>query len=104
MKNACPDVHGGTNFWPPSYSQKTRLLYITGNEGCANIIPDPTAHVQGKFGGGSYVNEARITSGLVVLDPPTGEGKMRKEHPSPNPSAALTTAGGTAGTALLYRT
>ena len=38
--NACPDVHGGTNFWPPSYSQKTKLLYIGGNEGCANITPD----------------------------------------------------------------
>ncbi len=66
LKNACPDVHGGTNFWPPSYSQKTKLLYITGNEGCANIVPDQTAHVRGKFGGGGYVNEARITSGLVV--------------------------------------
>jgi alcohol dehydrogenase (cytochrome c) len=72
LKNACPDVHGGTNFWPPSYSQKTKLLYITGNEGCANIVPDQTAHVRGKFGGGGYVNEARITSGLVVLDPTSG--------------------------------
>ena len=24
LKNACPDVHGGTNFWPPAYSQKTQ--------------------------------------------------------------------------------
>ena len=40
LKNACPDVHGGTNFWPPSFSQKTKLLYIAGNEGCADIMPD----------------------------------------------------------------
>ena len=65
IKNSCPDVHGGTNFWPPSYSPKTKLLYIAGNEGCADITPDPTAHVRGKFGGGGYVNEARITSALV---------------------------------------
>src|SRR5712691_4408166 len=32
LKGACPDVHGGTNFWPPAYSQKTRLLYVGGNE------------------------------------------------------------------------
>jgi alcohol dehydrogenase (cytochrome c) len=101
LKNACPDVHGGTNFWPPSYSQKTRLLYITGNEGCANIVPDQTAHVRGKFGGGGYVNEARITSGLVVLDPASGEVKRRKEHAYPNHSGVLTTAGGIVVTALL---
>jgi alcohol dehydrogenase (cytochrome c) len=101
MKNACPDVHGGTNFWPPSYSQKSRLLYITGNEGCADIVPDPTAHVQGKFGGGGYRNEARIESGLVVVDPASGEVKARKLHPYPNHSGVLTTAGGIVVTALL---
>jgi alcohol dehydrogenase (cytochrome c) len=101
MKGACPDVHGGTNFWPPSYSQKTKLLYITGNEGCANIVPDPTAHVRGKFGGGGYVNEERITSGLVVVDPASGEVKMRKPHPYPNHSGVLTSAGGIVVTALL---
>ncbi len=40
MVNSCPDVHGGTNFWPPSYSEKTHLLYIAGDEGCADITPD----------------------------------------------------------------
>ena len=88
LKNACPDVHGGTNFWPPAYSQKTKLLYIAGNEGCANIMPDQTAHVQGKFGGGGYVNEARITSSLVVVDPASGEVKTRKEQPYPATTAA----------------
>jgi alcohol dehydrogenase (cytochrome c) len=101
IKNVCPDVHGGTNFWPPSYSQKTRLLYIAGNEGCANITPDPTAHVRGKFGGGNYVNEARITSSLAVVDPASGELKMRKELPYGNHSGVLTTAGGIVVTALL---
>jgi alcohol dehydrogenase (cytochrome c) len=101
LKNACPDVHGGTNFWPPSYSQKTKLLYITGNEGCADIVPDPTAHVRGKFGGGGYRNDARINSGLVVIDPASGEVKARKEHAYPNHSGVLTTAGGIVVTALL---
>src|SRR6059058_275828 len=91
VKNACPDVHGGTNFWPPSYSRKTNLVYIAGNEGCADIIPDQTAHVRGKFGGGGYRNDARITSGLIVLDPMSGEVKMRKNHDYPNHSGVLTT-------------
>src|SRR5438552_12949026 len=101
MRNACPDVHGGTNFWPPSYSPKTKLLYIAGNEGCANIQPDETAHVRGKFGGGGYVNEARITSSLAVVDPASGELKTRKDLPYPNHAGVLTTAGGIVVIAML---
>jgi alcohol dehydrogenase (cytochrome c) len=94
-------VHGGTNFWPPAYSQKTRLLYVAGNEGCANIVPDPTAHVKGKFGGGNYVNEERITGSLSVVDPATGELKARKDLPYGDHSGVLATAGGIVVTALL---
>jgi alcohol dehydrogenase (cytochrome c) len=101
MKGACPDVHGGTNFWPPAFSQKTRLLYIAGNEGCANIVPDATAHVKGKFGGGNYVNEERITGSLSVVDPATGELKTRKDLPYGDHSGVLATAGGIVVTALL---
>jgi len=101
LRDACPDVHGGTNFWPPAYSQKTRLLYIGGNEGCANITPDPTAHVKGKFGGGNYINEQRITGSLSVVDPATGEFKLRKELPYGNHSGVLATGGGIVVTALL---
>jgi len=101
MVNSCPDVHGGTNFWPPSYSDKTHLLYIAGDEGCADITPDRTAHVRGKFGGGGYVNEARITGGLEIVDPATGQVQMRKELPYGDLSGVLTTAGGIVVTALL---
>jgi len=101
LKGACPDVHGGTNFWPPAYSQKTRLLYVGGNEGCANVTPDPTAHVPGKFGGGNYVNEERITGSLTVVDPTSGEVKTRKELPYGDHSGVLATAGGIVVTALL---
>jgi alcohol dehydrogenase (cytochrome c) len=99
--NSCPDVHGGTNFWPPSFSDKTRLLYIGASEGCADIKPDPTAHVPGKFGGGGYVNNERIVGSLTVVDPLTAEVKMRKELPYPDLSGVLTTAGGIVVTAML---
>jgi alcohol dehydrogenase (cytochrome c) len=101
IKNACPDVHGGTNFWPHAYSPSTKLLYIAGNEGCADIMPDATAHVRGKFGGGGYVNEARITSALTVVDPVSGELKMRKDFPYADHAGVLATAGGIVVTALL---
>jgi len=100
-RNACPDVHGGTNFWPHAYSRSTGLVYIAGNEGCADIKPDLTAHVRGKFGGGGYVNDARITSALTVVDPATGELKLRKDMPYANHAGVLATAGGIIVTALL---
>jgi alcohol dehydrogenase (cytochrome c) len=101
IRNVCPDVHGGTNFWPHAYSQSTRLLYIAGNEGCADITPDPTAHVRGKFAGGSYANQARITSAITAVDPATGELKLRKDMPYANHAGVLATAGGIVVTALL---
>ena len=99
--NACPDVHGGTNFWPPSFSLKTGLLYIAGNEGCADITPDPAAHVRGKFGGGGYANRERITSALTVLDPATSAIRKRRDFDYPDHAGVLTTGGGLVFTALL---
>ena len=101
IKNSCPDVHGGTNFWPPSYSDKTKLLYIGASEGCADITPDPTARVRGRFGGGGYANQERIVGSLTVVDPLTAEVKARKDLPYPDLSGVLTTAGGFVVTAML---
>ena len=100
-RNVCPDNAGGTNYWPASYSQKTKMVYIPELEGCADITPDHTAHVKGKFAGGSYVNPGRITSGIVMVDPATSEVKKRIDHPYPNFACVLSTAGGIVVTALL---
>jgi alcohol dehydrogenase (cytochrome c) len=100
-RRVCPDNAGGTNYWPASYSRKTRMIYIPELEGCADITPDYTAHVKGKFAGGSYVNPGRITSGIVMLDPATGEVNKRIDLPYPNFAGVLSTAGGIVVTALL---
>jgi alcohol dehydrogenase (cytochrome c) len=76
-RNVCPDNAGGTNYWPASYSQKSKMVYIPELEGCADITPDYSAHVKGKFAGGSYVNPGRITSGIVMVDPATNEVKRK---------------------------
>ncbi|MCC6779134.1 MAG: PQQ-binding-like beta-propeller repeat protein [Hyphomicrobiales bacterium] len=100
-RRVCPDNAGGNNYWPASYSQRTRLIYIPSVEGCADITPDHSAHVKGKFAGGSYVNPDRLTSSIVKIDPATGEQKGRVELPYPNSAGLLTTAGGVVVTALL---
>jgi alcohol dehydrogenase (cytochrome c) len=100
-RRVCPDNAGGTNYWPASYSRKTGMVYIPELEGCADITPDYSAHVKGKFAGGSYVNPERITSGIVMLDPATSEVKKRIDLPYPNFAGVLSTAGGIVVTALL---
>ena len=55
----------------------------------------------GKFGGGGYVNHARITGSLTMLDPVSGKVKARKDLPYGDLSGVLTTAGGIVVTALL---
>jgi alcohol dehydrogenase (cytochrome c) len=100
-RRICPDTSGGNNYWPSSYSQKTKLLYIPANEGCANVTPDTASHVKGNFVGGSTADAGRITSSVIAVDPVTAEVKMRKEMPYPNFAGVLSTAGGIVVTALL---
>ena len=100
-RRLCPDISGGNNFWPATYSQRTKMLYVPTVEGCVDLSPDHTAHVPGKFAGGTYVNKERLTSSVVMVDPTTGQAKMRKEMPYPNSAGALSTAGGVIFTALI---
>ena len=100
-RRVCPDTAGGNNYWPATYSQKTKLIYIPGNEGCATVTPDYTAHVSGRFAGGTTTDAGRITSSVVAVDPATGEVKMRKDLAYANFAGALSTAGGIVVTALL---
>jgi len=97
----CPAVPGGSNFWPAAYSDKTKLLYIPEVEGCSWIGRDQTRHVPGKFEGGNFGYDGRLTSGLVVVDPATAEVKQRKAMPYADTSGALATAGGIVVTALI---
>jgi alcohol dehydrogenase (cytochrome c) len=99
--SVCPTVAGGSNFWAAAYSRRTSLLYIPELEGCATVTRDQTRHVRGKFDGGGFKDDGRLTSGLVVLDPTTSQIKARKNMPYPNSSGALATAGGIVVTALL---
>jgi alcohol dehydrogenase (cytochrome c) len=100
-RRVCPNIAGGTNFWPVSYSRKTGALYIGAYEGCSAITVDTSAHVKGKFGGGAIGGAGAVTSSITMLDPVSGEIKKRVELPYPNSSGTLSTAGGLVFTGLL---
>jgi len=84
-----------------SYSRRTGYLYVPAYEGCSSITVDTSAHVKGRFGGGSGGPGGPVTSSLTMIDPASGELKKRVEFPYPNSSGVLTTAGGLVMTALL---
>ena len=100
----CPGVPGGNNFWSAAYSRRTGLLYIPELEGCTSITRDQTRHVRGRFDGGTFGYDGRLSSGISVIDPTTGELKQRKEMPYANTAGALATAGGIVVTALIEGT
>ncbi len=97
----CPGVPGGNNFWPASYSRSSQKMYIPTLEGCTWVTRDQTRHVRGKFDGGSFGYDSRLTSTIMAYDPATGELKGKKELPYPNTSGVVSTAGGIIVTALL---
>jgi alcohol dehydrogenase (cytochrome c) len=101
-RRVCPDTAGGTNYWPASYSQKTRLIYIPALESCSTVTPDAAMHVKGNFAGGTTGGApGGNTSSIAALDPATGELKLRKTFGYPNFAGVLSTAGGIVVTALL---
>jgi alcohol dehydrogenase (cytochrome c) len=101
-RRVCPDTAGGTNYWPASYSQKTKLIYIPALESCSAVTPDFAMHVKGNFAGGTTAGTTGgNSSSIAALDPATGELKMRKTFAYPNFAGVLSTAGGIVVTALL---
>jgi alcohol dehydrogenase (cytochrome c) len=45
-KKMCPSRSGGNNFWPSSYSAKTKLIYIPALTACGEITQDPKLSVK----------------------------------------------------------
>src|SRR4029077_2295654 len=94
VRQTRPTIAGGTNFWPVSFSHRAGYLYIPAYEGCSNITVDTSAHVKGKFNGGTQGPSGPVTSSITMLDPVTGEIKKRAEFSYQNSSGTLSTAGG----------
>jgi len=107
-KKLCPSMSGGNNFWPASYSPRTKLLYIPSMTSCSEVTLDQESIKKGVYFSPTFKSIERNESDIVVVDPFTGEIKKKVHNPYPNNSGALATAGGvvftgyTDGTFMVY--
>jgi alcohol dehydrogenase (cytochrome c) len=100
-KRLCPAMSGGNNFWPSSYSQRTKLIYIPAITSCNEVTLDPNlSNKAGDWKGATFRHIERNESDLIAADPLTGEVKKRIHIPYPDNSGALSTAGGLVFTAF----
>jgi alcohol dehydrogenase (cytochrome c) len=92
-----PDANGAANWWSPTYSPRTGLLYVTAYDGAEVYFSGPAEHAPGQMFMGSSPGEAqpveKFHSAVRALDPQTGE--RRWEYPLQPKSTAglLSTAG-----------
>jgi alcohol dehydrogenase (cytochrome c) len=101
-KKACPGHAGGNNFWPSTYSQRTKLVYVPALSNCEEISLDTTKHSKERgWNGGAFKTAERYESDLTAIDPITGEIKKNVHLRYPNYAGALATAGGLVFVALL---
>jgi alcohol dehydrogenase (cytochrome c) len=101
-KKACPGHAGGNNFWPSTYSQRTKLVYVPALSNCEEISLDTTKHnTERGWNGGAFKTAERYESDLTAIDPITGEIRKNVHLRYPNYAGALATAGGLVFIALL---
>ena len=92
-----PSVLGGTNWWSPAYSPRTRLFYVNAFDGESKFFIRDDEYVEGvRFAGGgpqgveavdNYVNAIR------ALDPTTGERRWEFQLTPQSRAGILATAG-----------
>jgi alcohol dehydrogenase (cytochrome c) len=90
----CPSLAGGNNYFPPSYSKRTGLVYIPAHSTCNESTLDQESIKRGAFFSRLSRQIERGESDLVVTDPLTGDVKKRVHSIYPNVSGVLTTGGG----------
>jgi alcohol dehydrogenase (cytochrome c) len=95
LKKLCPSHLGGNNFWPSSYSPRTKLIYIPALTACETVIDSHEPRIKGKsWVSGSSSTTDRYESNLTAADPATGEVRKTVHLRYPNNSGTLATAGG----------
>jgi alcohol dehydrogenase (cytochrome c) len=98
----CPDLSGGTNFYPPSYDPNLKLFFVNVRETCATYFGWRAEFKQGEwFLGGAtqrFEGPQGTFGALRAIDPATGERKWEIKYPNPGTAGVLTTASGIAFT------
>ncbi len=102
LKKVCPSHLGGNNYWPSSYSPKTKLLYIPALSNCITVSIDREKHNKERgWNGGLSQTDERWESNLTAVDPLSGEIKKNVHLRYPNRSGTLATGGGLVFLALM---
>jgi len=94
-----PSGGGGTNWWPPSYSPVTRLIYFPFLDWGGIFYRserEPLYHAGEPFEGGGfqYSNDPPAEAAVRALNPVTGELKWEYRNPAYNVGGLLSTGGG----------
>jgi alcohol dehydrogenase (cytochrome c) len=101
-RRVCPSLLGGNNYWPSSFSARTKLLYIPSVSNCSTITIDREKHNRERgWNGGQAQTSERWESDLIAADPTTAVVKRSVHLPYSNFSGTLATAGGLVFLALL---
>jgi alcohol dehydrogenase (cytochrome c) len=91
----CPNIQGGVNYFPTSYSPRTHLSYGGGIEGCSNVSVDPSNDNNGAYWlGGTYANAEEVKGSVTAMDPATGSKAGQESMPHTVSSGVTATAGG----------
>src|SRR5438128_3568229 len=94
----CPDITGGTNFWPPTFDPSTRTFFVNAREACMTFYawkPDYKAGDRYTGGAGQRGQGSEQPYGaLRAIDPATGDRKWEFRYLTPSTAGLLTTASG----------
>ena len=91
----CPNMQGGVNYFPTTYSARTHLSYGGGIEGCQTVTPDPSNDNNGAYWlGGTPANAEEQKGSVSAMDPATGKKVAQLSVPHAVMSGATATAGG----------
>ncbi len=95
----CPDLTGGTNFWPPSFDPASRTFFVNAREVCMTFYSWKPEYTPGeRFTGGAgqrvQSSDNPAYGALRAIDPATGERKWEFKYPTPSTAGLLTTASG----------
>ena len=94
-RKMCPSPSGGNNFWPSSYSQRTKMIYIPALIACVDItLRQDLSNKAGDWKGGAYKATDRYETEVSMADPLTGDIKKKVKIPYADYSGALSTGGG----------
>jgi len=94
----CPDITGGTNFWPPTFDPATGTFFVNAREACMTFYawkPDYKAGDRFTGGAGQRGQGSEQPYGaLRAIDPATGDRKWEFRYLTPSTAGLLTTASG----------